>query len=81
MALSGKLFDLTDHVAVATGPFPAPPVQQQHPEFIQRLAQKVPLGRIGRPEEIAAAVVFLASDAAPYVTGQALVVDGGWTIW
>jgi len=73
-----------DHVrvnAVVPGPFPHPGIQQNHPAFIHRLEQRVPMGRIGRAEEITGAVVFLASDAASYVTGATLAVDGGWTAW
>jgi 3-oxoacyl-[acyl-carrier protein] reductase len=43
----------------------------------QAIAAAVPLGRLGEPEDIAAAMVFLASSAASYITGQTLVVDGG----
>ncbi len=45
-------------------------------QFLQQAAQR-PLGRLGRPEEIAEAILYLASEAASYVTGAALVVDGG----
>jgi NAD(P)-dependent dehydrogenase (short-subunit alcohol dehydrogenase family) len=44
------------------------------------LASTVPMGRIGQAEEIAQAVVFLCSDAASYITGQPLVIDGGFTV-
>jgi len=43
----------------------------------QAIVDKTPLGRIGRPEEVAAAVVFLASDEASYITGQVVRVNGG----
>lgn len=47
------------------------------PELIERLAGKVPMGRRGRPEEVAAAFAFLSSDDASYITGTELIVDGG----
>ena len=66
---------------ISPGPFPNPNIQRDNPKFIERLAQKSPMGRIGKSEEIAGAVAFLLSDASSYITGQNLFVDGGWTAW
>lgn len=49
------------------------------PEFAKWVEQRIPLGNTGKPEDVAAAVVFAASPAAALVTGTSLVVDGGWT--
>lgn len=49
------------------------------PERYQWFASRVPMGRWGQPEELAGAVVFLASEASSFITGANLMVDGGWT--
>jgi NAD(P)-dependent dehydrogenase (short-subunit alcohol dehydrogenase family) len=67
--------------AISPGPFPKPLIRVQNPGFHERLCAKTPLGRTGEPEELKGVVVFLASDAATFVTGANLVVDGGWTVW
>ena len=58
-------------------PLASPLTQTKMPTFIPRLTEKVPLGRIGEPDDVAGVAVFLASDAARYVSGQTIVVDGG----
>ena len=48
-------------------------------DFRQSVVDRIPLGRIGKPMEVAGAVVFLASDAASLITGDIMLIDGGWT--
>ncbi|WP_437206906.1 SDR family oxidoreductase [Planctomicrobium sp. SH664] len=89
-ALKGGIVQMTRHLAVywaedrirvnclSPGPFPS---GNAPPEMVERLKAKSPMKRMGTASELKGAVVFLASEAASYVTGQNLVVDGGWTAW
>ncbi len=63
--------------AVAPGFIAAGMTQRLPPAVVESYLQQVPLGRAGKPEEVAAVVTFLASDDAAYITGQVLNVDGG----
>jgi NAD(P)-dependent dehydrogenase (short-subunit alcohol dehydrogenase family) len=53
----------------------------ENPAWRERILSRIPLGRVGEVEDVAAATVYLASPAAAMVTGHTLLVDGGWTAW
>ena len=88
--LKGGIVHLTRHLAVywavdgvrvnclSPGPFPS---QAAPAEMVDRLRERSPSKRMGMPYELKGAIVFLASDASSYMTGQNLVIDGGWTAW
>jgi NAD(P)-dependent dehydrogenase (short-subunit alcohol dehydrogenase family) len=65
--------------AISPGPFPPQSLGTEDPDFYAKLVAKVPMGRMGLPEEVAGAVQFLLSGAASYITGVNLPIDGGWT--
>jgi NAD(P)-dependent dehydrogenase (short-subunit alcohol dehydrogenase family) len=51
------------------------------PDFMANVNERIPMGRIGQASEIVGAFVFLLSDASSYITGQNIIVDGGYSIW
>ncbi|MBM83640.1 MAG: short-chain dehydrogenase [Planctomycetaceae bacterium] len=88
--LKGGLVHMTRHLSaywaadnvrvncLSPGPFPN---ERAPAEMVERLCTKNPMKRMGVPSELKGALVLLASDAGSYITGQNLLVDGGWTAW
>ena len=88
--LKGGIIHMTRHLAVywakdgvrvnclSPGPFPS---EQAPAQMVERLKQKSPTGRMGLPHELKGPLLMLVSDAGSYITGQNLLVDGGWTAW
>jgi NAD(P)-dependent dehydrogenase (short-subunit alcohol dehydrogenase family) len=66
--------------AIAPGFFATEMTEQYPPGYLDAMSPRILLTRMGSPQELAATVVWLASDAAGYVTGQTIVVDGGFTV-
>lgn len=89
-ALKGGIIHMTRHLGVywagdgvrvnclSPGPFPS---EKAPKEMVGRLIEKSPMKRMGKPSELKGALIYLASDASSYVTGQNVVIDGGWTAW
>lgn len=88
--LKGGIVHMTRHLSVywardnvrvnclSPGPFPSEKAPQ---EMVARLKTKSPMNRMGLPHELKGPLLMLVSDAGSYVTGQNLLVDGGWTAW
>jgi NAD(P)-dependent dehydrogenase (short-subunit alcohol dehydrogenase family) len=86
-AIKAALINLTRYVSSYYGPqqvrvnavSPGGIFDNQTETFVNNYCKKVPLRRLGTPEEIAPSVAFLLSDDSKYITGHNIIVDGGWT--
>jgi NAD(P)-dependent dehydrogenase (short-subunit alcohol dehydrogenase family) len=86
-AIKGGVVNFTRYLAALYGKVgirincvsPGGIFNQQPEPFVKAYEKKVPMQRLGQPDDIAPAVSFLLSDEAKYITGQNLIVDGGWT--
>tara|TARA_B110000114_G_scaffold129395_1_gene135549 strand:+ start:244 stop:987 length:744 start_codon:yes stop_codon:yes gene_type:complete len=87
-AIKGGLVNLTRYIAAYFGAqqvrvntiSPGGIFDNQNVTFVQNYEKKVPMRRMGTPEDIAPSVSFFLSDDSKYITGQNLIIDGGWTI-
>jgi NAD(P)-dependent dehydrogenase (short-subunit alcohol dehydrogenase family) len=86
-AIKGGVINFTRYLASKYGPFgirvncvsPGGIFNHQPEKFVKNYSQKVPMKRMGNPDDIAPPTSFLLSDEARYINGQNLIVDGGWT--
>lgn len=86
-AIKGGIVNLGRYLASYFGKYnirvnticPGGVFDNQNKQFVTNYSKKTPLKRMATPEEVASATLFLASDAASYITGTTLMVDGGWT--
>lgn len=88
-AIKGGIVNFTRYLAAYYGKYnirvnsiaPGGIYDNQNEKFVNSYNKLTPLGRMAKPEEIAASVLFLLSDASSFITGHNLIVDGGWTCW
>jgi NAD(P)-dependent dehydrogenase (short-subunit alcohol dehydrogenase family) len=86
-AIKGGIINLTRYLASYLGPkkikvntiSPGGLFDNQKTSFVENYIKKVPLRRMGSPSDIAPAVIFLLSNESDYITGQNIIIDGGWT--
>lgn len=86
-AIKGGLVNFTRYLASYLGPHnirvnavsPGGIFDNQNPSFVEKYSAKVPMRRMGLPDDISPTVVFLLSEGAKYISGQNIAIDGGWT--
>jgi NAD(P)-dependent dehydrogenase (short-subunit alcohol dehydrogenase family) len=86
-AIKGAIVNFSRYLAAYLGPqnirvntvSPGGIFDKQNPIFVENYEKKVPMRRMGFPDDISPSVAFLLSEDAKYITGQNLVIDGGWT--
>ncbi|NLE26755.1 MAG: SDR family oxidoreductase, partial [Clostridiaceae bacterium] len=88
-AIKGAIINFTRYLATYLASYnirvnclsPGGIFNEQPASFVEKYKQRTPMGRMGNPEDIAGGVLFLLSNLSSYVTGQNLVIDGGWSAW
>lgn len=92
-AVKGGIIQMTRYLAtylakdnirvntISPGYFPRKSGNVERPDYIAEICKRTPMNRVGTPSDVAGAAIFLASNASSYITGQNLIVDGGWSAW